>query len=164
MWKNRKSEALNESMVFGIYRMRGKKVCEGWLIHDQPTQSYADTNRNFIESMQLFEMSLRDKNRFLKKLSTVMQFHNDIKLSKVERECLYYYFHGFSAKETALKMRLSFRTIQAYIANIKQCFDCKGQARIAQKKYFYNKRPIMKTVCSILYYSNVLSPQLKYIF
>lgn len=132
-WMNIKNKALNESLVLGVYRMRGKKVCEGWLMMDEPTWSYAETNRNFIESMQAFQLNLRDKKNFLKRLSVASQFHGITRLSKTEQECLYYYFHGFSAKETALKMGLSFRTIESYLANIKDRFGCKTKLELRKK-------------------------------
>ncbi len=47
-----------------------------------------------------------------------------IKLSPQEKKCLKGIGHGKSAKETALDLRLSHRTVEAYIENIKNKLAC----------------------------------------
>ena len=56
-------------------------------------------------------------------------------LNPIERECLYYYFHGFSAKETAAKMNLTFRTIQSYIADLKEHFGCSSKIELRKRLF-----------------------------
>lgn len=45
-------------------------------------------------------------------------------LSKKEKECLKYFLEGKTAKETALCMQISFRTIEYYFENIKNKLTC----------------------------------------
>ncbi|MCE5319073.1 MAG: helix-turn-helix transcriptional regulator [Parachlamydia sp.] len=45
-------------------------------------------------------------------------------LSIRERECLKYLLMGKTAKETALQMKLSFRTVEYYFENIKDKMSC----------------------------------------
>jgi DNA-binding CsgD family transcriptional regulator len=135
-WKNRINKALHESVVFFVCRIRDKKISEMWFTVDEPATSYADVNRNFDGEMLAFQLDFKDKNIFLKRLGIAMQFHDNMKFSKVEKDCLYYYFHGFSAKDTALKMNLSYRTIQTYISQIKERFNCKTKLALRKKIFF----------------------------
>ena len=56
-------------------------------------------------------------------------------LNDIEREYLYCYFHGYSAKETAVQMNISFRTVQAYIALIKQRFSCATKTQLRKRLF-----------------------------
>lgn len=134
-WKTVGNKGVNETVVFGVYRIHNKKVAEAWFSMDLNTKSYADINRNFIENMRLFEINCRDKQFFLKRLAIIAEFNKNFKFSKTEQECLYYYFHGFSAKETAQKIGLSFRTIQTYISQIKDRLGCKTKLSLRKKLF-----------------------------
>lgn len=55
------------------------------------------------------------------------------KLSKREMECLYYLLRGKTAKQIARTLDLSFRTIEAYIRNIKLKFTCDNKSQLIEK-------------------------------
>jgi DNA-binding CsgD family transcriptional regulator/predicted ester cyclase len=59
--------------------------------------------------------SIQDIDTFLKQAAF---------LSHQERECMRYLLQGKTAKETALRMKLSFRTIEYYFENIKDKLVC----------------------------------------
>jgi len=46
-------------------------------------------------------------------------------LSRREQQCLYHFARGKTAKETALLLNLSFRTVEAYIFNLKKKLGCR---------------------------------------
>ncbi len=61
---------------------------------------------------------------FLTDLGLQKEVENFRKLSERERECLHYLFMGKSAKDTALIMNLSPRTIESYLENMKNKMGC----------------------------------------
>lgn len=136
-WLDTKDYQFNDSLVFGVYRIRNKKVCELWLSLDRKVSSYKAVNVQFKEEMQSFEVNEKNKQEFLQRLASVLEptRSKNTELTKVEQECLYYYFHGFSAKETAVQMSISFRTVQAYIANIKDRFSCDTKIELRKRLF-----------------------------
>lgn len=130
----------NNLTLFGIYKFRDGKICEIWATYDgDNTPPYTLTNKNFKKHMLPYEMNQKTKTEFLQHLKTAQYLYGlTIKLSEAEENCLYYYFHGFSAKETAIKMDLSFRTVETYLAQIKDKFSCKTKREL-RKKLFPDK-------------------------
>lgn len=55
------------------------------------------------------------------------------KLSKRESECLYYLLKGSSAKQIALKLNLSYRTIETYVSHLKDKFNCRTRIELVCK-------------------------------
>ncbi len=139
-WINKHDLSLYDALVFGIYRLSNNKICELWLIKDLANTSYQTINQNFSEYMKPFELNRKLKQEFLHKLTLLEQVHLNKQehLTDVERECLYYYFNGFSAKECANCMSLSKRTVETYLAKIKEKFDCRTKHDL-RKKLFTKK-------------------------
>jgi len=136
-WLNSKDDDFNDSTVFGLYRMKDRKVAEIWIILDRKVNSYKEINANYYQEMRLFSLEEKTKADFLRLLKSAQDSAKIDKsvLSRVEEECLYYYFHGFSAKETAIMMGISFRTVQTYIANIKERFNCNTKLELRKKLF-----------------------------
>lgn len=133
-WINKNDSCFYDELVFGAYRIRDKKICEAWII-DSPKSSYRQTNEDFVKNKQFSELNQKLKQEFLDKLELVQKTYLDkaYKLSKVEKDCLYYYFNGFSAKESALAMSLSPRTIETYLGQIKEKFGCTTKYELRKK-------------------------------
>ncbi len=57
----------------------------------------------------------------------------DFKLSLRESQCLFYLIRGFSAKEVANKLMLSAKTIEYYIVQLKEKFQCARKSELIDK-------------------------------
>lgn len=62
-------------------------------------------------------------------------------LSKREKECILYLLQGKTAKETALALDLSYRTIEYYFENIKKKLGCSNKREIYSIFQFMKARP-----------------------
>jgi DNA-binding CsgD family transcriptional regulator len=136
-WINKKDNKFFEQMVYGVYRIKNKKIIELWIVLNTPTLGYKEINTNFASLMQPFEINKKAKQDFIKQLAAFNKTdkNNQYKLSMREQECLYYYFNGFSSKETAQEMGISPRTVEVYLADIKQRYSCSTKRQLRQ--YFF---------------------------
>ena len=136
-WVNKADKTFHDLLVFGIYHMRNDKVCEVWQILDANTNAYDEVAKNFTEHMRPFKVNEKDKQNFLRRLNASITPSNkeSIQLADNEKECLYYYLNGFSAKETAQEIPLSARTIEKYLANIKVRLDCSTKSELRRKLF-----------------------------
>ncbi|MSP53294.1 MAG: LuxR family transcriptional regulator [Gammaproteobacteria bacterium] len=130
-WTNKKDSKFFEQMVYGVYRVKNKKIVELWILLNTPTLDYKEINTNFSDFMSPFEINQKAKQDFVKQLATFIK-NNKHKLSAREQECLYYYFNGFSSKETAQEMKISPRTVEVYLAEIKQRYECSTKRQLRQ--------------------------------
>ena len=130
-WRDKAHNTFHNLLVFGVYKMRKRKVAEVWMILDIDAKRYSEINKDFTNNMREFEHHQKTKEDFFYKLTIQNNLHT--KLSIIEQECLYYYFHGFSAKETALEMRISPRTVESHIADIKDKFACRTKHELRRK-------------------------------
>ncbi len=60
-------------------------------------------------------------------------FEKEIALSPREEECAYYTLMGYSAKEIAKKLDLSYRTIECYLSTLKQKLNCRKTSSLIVK-------------------------------
>ena len=128
-WRNKVDDSFHSLLMFGTYKIRQFKVCELWLMLDIDTKYYSEI-QNFAMNMRGFEHHQKTKEDFLYKL-TVPNNHRG--MSATEKECLYYYFNGFSAKEAAIEMGISPRTVETHIAEIKSKLDCRTKPELRRK-------------------------------
>jgi DNA-binding CsgD family transcriptional regulator len=63
------------------------------------------------------------------------QYFYDTKTSLTvrEKQCLYYFLKGFSAKTTARELQLSHRTVEFYISRIKKKYKCKNLREVIHR-------------------------------
>lgn len=136
-WINKIDGSFHDTLLFVLYRIRNRKICEAWMFFDSPTLEYTNIKTGCNKHMQLSELNYQTKYNFLSRVDLILNAGMDknIKLATMEKECLYYYFHGFSAKETALEMSLSVRTVEKYIANIKEKFACQDKQGLRKKLF-----------------------------
>lgn len=80
-----------------------------------------------------------------------------LKLSSRELECLFYLLRGKTAKATAIILKISFRTVEQHISNLKLKFCCESKSQLIEaamaKGYLYKiPSSVLKTtgVISIL--------------
>ncbi len=113
IWIEKNNKNYHELELNLVCKLKEWKTCEIWLMLD-------------AEMAFNTEISLKNKNDFMRRLSTHHSFYEGQweKLTETEKECLYYYLNGFSAKEASQEMALTYRTIETYIANIKVKYDC----------------------------------------
>ncbi len=139
-WVAKADNSYSNLTIFGVYKILKGKICEAWLLYDaEGVHPYKDVNKNYAKNMLQFELNAKSKAEFLQHLKNAKKLYGiRVKLTPAEEECLYYYFHGFSAKETAIKMDLSYRTVETYLAQVKDKFACKTKAEL-RKKLFSDK-------------------------
>ena len=58
-----------------------------------------------------------------------------VKLTKREQECLTLLMRGKTAKEVAVSLNLSIRTIESYLNNLKYKFNCLSKSQLLKKAY-----------------------------
>lgn len=63
-------------------------------------------------------------------------------LSARERDCLKYLLMGKTAKETALLMKISFRTVEYYFENIKDKMGCYSKRELVACAHLLNSYPL----------------------
>lgn len=112
--------------------IENRKIKETWVISSQqvgPYQQYHQFSwRHQSDLLKPFEINQKSKQYEIENINTALKLNKDaVKLTKQELECLYYYLNGYTAKETALEMKLSPRTIESYISHIKYKFNCKNR-------------------------------------
>jgi DNA-binding CsgD family transcriptional regulator len=134
IWTHKADESLYDSLVFGLYRLENRKVAEVWIIQEFKTPSYIELNQDFAKHMKPYELSQKSKHEFLQRLNLKV-IEQGLRLSEIEKDCLYYYFHGFSAKETAAEMQISPRTVETYLANIKERLACSTKRELRKKLF-----------------------------
>jgi DNA-binding CsgD family transcriptional regulator len=54
-------------------------------------------------------------------------------LAPREVECLLYLLRGHTAKQTARQLQLSYRTVEFYIANVKDKLHCRTRSKLIEK-------------------------------
>ena len=130
-WTTKSDGAFHDSLVFAVYRIKDRKIIELWGFFDGGVTNlapYQEVNKDFEHGTRNLEINRKNKAVFLQRLVNVP-------LSKIEKDCLYYYLHGLSAKETALTLKLSPRTIETYLAEIKEKLQCHTKHDL-RKKFF----------------------------
>lgn len=125
-WLEKQDKEFYEMIVTATYRILNNKICELWILADRPVPNYQDQNENFKLSFKLFNIAEKARRNFISQLcmSEFFTLNPALKLSDMEKECLYCYLHGFTAKETGKLLSLSPRTIETHIANVKNKFNC----------------------------------------
>lgn len=105
-------------------------------------------NQNFNCATELFNKLTKEKTPItearLKKIMGATEI-GGILLSRQETRCLQYTVQGKTAKETALLMDLSFRTIESYLEHIKVKLNCRTKSELidyalSEEFYFYKKK------------------------
>jgi DNA-binding CsgD family transcriptional regulator len=138
-WTTKSDGAFHDSLVFAVYRIENKKIVELWGFFDGGAilAPYQEVNKHFEHATRHLEINKKTKETFLNRLITLppSQASEAKELSKVEKECLYYYLHGVSAKEAALTLNLSPRTVETYLAEIKEKLQCHTKHDL-RKKFF----------------------------
>lgn len=71
----------------------------------------------------------------LKKTMERKENNNNFGLSKQQIECLHHLVKGMTAKQTAKRMGLSYRTVEFYIENIKAKLSCTSRVDLIEKAF-----------------------------
>ncbi len=71
-----------------------------------------------------------DKNLLIEKLGNLPKF--DKKLTGREIECLCFLLNGYTAKKTALKLKISYRTVEEYIRNAMMKLQCHNKNHLIE--------------------------------
>lgn len=87
------------------------------------------SNINNLVKMLPFVSSLNSSPNQLKKILGSSEV-NGIYLSKQETLCLHYTIEGKTAKEVALIIGLSYRTVESYLAHIKVKLNCRTKSEL----------------------------------
>jgi DNA-binding CsgD family transcriptional regulator len=61
------------------------------------------------------------------------QLMNHFKISQREHECLYHLAHGRSAKQIAIKLSISHRTVEEYLENAKIKLNCFNRSQLIER-------------------------------
>lgn len=104
------------------------KIKEQWIVNEGKPLSYQAVNRiiwpksDFLEA---FDIRKKNKKEFLENLKEVLKSDKfNLEFSSKKLECIYYYLNGYSAKETSAEVNLTSRTVELYLQDIKNKFNC----------------------------------------
>lgn len=128
---------LSVSPVPLVYRIKEKKISEVWILECKGLPSYSQVNQEVTKIFNQFKLSRRDKDAFFHHLEARenLQEKSVVSLTRCEKECLFYYLNGYTAKEIARELSVSHRTVETHIVNIKQKSDCSTRGEL--RKVFY---------------------------
>lgn len=123
-----------------LYRERDLQVFAGYPLINF-IESHPLPNGKII-SVNVNKIPIYDNHGNVKGLTCQFQSlppsTSDIKLTAIQTECLYYLTQGFTAKEIAKKMFLSNRTIEFYLAILKNKLNCRNKAELIAKALTFN--------------------------
>lgn len=119
--------------ISGVYRLENKRVAELWLLSDVELNYYATADE--IEPTEKIHVCEVEKQRFLTMMEDYQRFSpkQDIQLTRREQECLYYFINGFTAKEIAKELNISYRTVQDYLGIVYQKYGCSTKHELRKK-------------------------------
>lgn len=63
-WRDKSHNTFHDLLVFGIYKMRNRKVAEVWMILDIDAKRYSEINKDFTNNMRGFEHHQKTKEDF----------------------------------------------------------------------------------------------------
>lgn len=116
------------------------------LYFDEKAQKIIQTVKPYVpEQKVLIESSIstnlsNSETKFLKATQfkkIYLDKKKNLFLTYREIECIYYFMHGFSAKEIGKKLKLSFRTIEYYVLTIKKRFQINSYIDLINKLKSY---------------------------
>lgn len=127
--------SIYEVVQFATFLIKDKKIQEAWLVHENEPGSYRQftqygwqPNSDFLKP---FEVLSKNKEEYIKAIQTALELNERrAELPRRELECLYYYLMGYSAKETAIEMKMSPRTVESYILHVKDRFGCNNRLEL----------------------------------
>lgn len=128
--------SLYEVSQYTTFQIQNGKIKESWVINDQEVGSYHEYNQTSSwqsnsDLLLPFEINQKYKEEYITRIKTALQVNMpNLEIPKRELECLYYYLAGYTAKETAIAMKLSPRTIESYLLHIKFRFNTKNRLEL----------------------------------
>ena len=111
--------------------LRNEKEIIGTFAYCIDITSHLGQIQNILSSIHPIPLSTNDK---LTRGSYILHQGNlDPVLTNRQMDCLYYFLRGKTAKETAVILRLSKRTVEFYLENLKNQFSCQTKAELIDK-------------------------------
>lgn len=119
--------------IRGIYRLKNNLVAELWMLSDVELNYYAKPGEP--EPSEKAHICEVEKQRFLTMMQDYQAFYPEpaIQLTRRQQECLYYFINGFTAKEIAKELNISYRTVQDYLAIVYQKYGCSTKQELRKK-------------------------------
>jgi DNA-binding CsgD family transcriptional regulator len=127
-------------------RDRGKKILE--LAHQhrlsagRPLKLGTQEISDWLLRMQKLKKDFFTKTQ-LRRCILAQSEEIDVKLAKQEMDCLFYLLNNKTAAETAQQMKISRRTVEAYLENIKNKLVCSNKAEIISR---FKDNPYFKAI------------------
>lgn len=115
--------------VVTIGRIKDEKVQELWVRYNAHVN--LANMKNYI-SFGDYVATIR-KNEYQRMFNIISAFVVSYNLSKRELECLVDLLNGYTAKETAARFKLSYRTVESYIEMIKTKMGCLNKQDLKEK-------------------------------
>ena len=120
-------QCIVELYITHVLQIKQNKIKQLWSISKQ--ELIVDK----CQLMQTEDLSLekQDKQRFLSALQQVDRaFGDSVKMTSRERDVLFFIFRGYSAKEIGLKMKVSYRTVQKHLENIRTKYQINNLSQL----------------------------------
>lgn len=95
----------------------------------------APLDENNVFATTLPQVMLAQQVNSVETAQAEQKFSCQAKVSRREKECLYYLAQGMTAKEIARVLSLSPRTIEFYIENMKKKFNCSNRIELIAKAF-----------------------------
>lgn len=127
-------------LISGVGEILTEKV---WKIYNETFSSQLQITSLLKELCEIiskneFKLSchslkLKKKLEFNKNLKNIRIDNRDIKISEQEARCVNYLLKGKSAKETAEGMKISVRTVEAHLNNLRRKTSCRSKLELICK-------------------------------
>ena len=87
-----------------------------------------DMFSNLFNYQNNSDINIHDENIFSGQILT-----NQFKISQREYDCLYHLAYGKTAKQIAIKLNISYRTVEEYLTNARRKLSCSNRSQLIEK-------------------------------
>lgn len=123
-----------DTNVITVYKLDNELITKAWLLTDVELDYFS--NPDSKDQPENITLEHVNKTQFLALLKDYQEFDKDkIVLTEREQECLFYYLAGFTAKEIAKKLDINYRTVQDYLAIVKDKYQCGTKQELRAKLF-----------------------------
>ncbi|PHQ81038.1 MAG: hypothetical protein COB66_03275 [Coxiella sp. (in: Bacteria)] len=130
------SSDVSYSVYSCIYDIVDGRIKEYWILSASHTDLPYREGEDISKFLGAETINTATRRRFFNILDDYQLLHKlKLDLSELERDVLYYFLHGYTAKEIGPLINFSYRTVEGYIGAIKDKFACTRRWELRRKLF-----------------------------